>query len=165
MRRGQDISGMSRKSQFPAKWPVSIVRASCATSGHHHQLEFAMRSCGSWIASWASRVWKKCSLGWPVPRLGVRPPCVLCKALLLYGICTLPVLCAVYNHINVKCSNRSTSCPTGRRRFYFEAMADRRRVNGPVGPTLPPIYDGPAPRRKTPERAENATRKICEWTG
>ncbi|KAI1149294.1 exoribonuclease [Nemania diffusa] len=44
-------------------------------------------------------------------------------------------------------------------------MADRRRINGPVGVTLPPVYDGFPPSRGTTEKSENAIRKIFLKTG
>ncbi|KAI0444267.1 exoribonuclease [Xylaria telfairii] len=44
-------------------------------------------------------------------------------------------------------------------------MADRRRINGPVGATLPPVYDSPAPSRNGVEKLENAIRKIFLQTG
>ncbi|KAI8631954.1 exoribonuclease [Xylariaceae sp. FL1651] len=46
-------------------------------------------------------------------------------------------------------------------------MADRRRVNGPVGATLPPTYDTPPPPRNitTETETENAIRKIFLKTG
>lgn len=46
-------------------------------------------------------------------------------------------------------------------------MADRRRINGPVGTTIPPIYDD-APEKKsevaraTRSRPANVIRKICK---
>ncbi|KAI1336022.1 exoribonuclease [Xylariaceae sp. FL0016] len=44
-------------------------------------------------------------------------------------------------------------------------MADRRRINGPVGTTAPPVYDTPRSRRIPKEREENAIRKIFLKTG
>ncbi|KAI1740144.1 exoribonuclease [Xylaria scruposa] len=44
-------------------------------------------------------------------------------------------------------------------------MADRRRINGPVGTTLPPVYDSPPPPRNSAEKPENAIRKIFLQTG
>ncbi|KAI1487738.1 exoribonuclease [Biscogniauxia mediterranea] len=44
-------------------------------------------------------------------------------------------------------------------------MADRRRVNGPVGQTVPPIYDTPPPKFVAKEKAQDAIRKIFLKTG
>ncbi|KAI1113384.1 exoribonuclease [Nemania sp. NC0429] len=44
-------------------------------------------------------------------------------------------------------------------------MADRRRINGPVGATLPPIYDSPPGSRSSAEKPDNAIRKIFLKTG
>ncbi|KAJ8115235.1 hypothetical protein ONZ43_g4715 [Nemania bipapillata] len=44
-------------------------------------------------------------------------------------------------------------------------MADRRRINGPVGATIPPIYDSPSPSPTSTEKPENAIRKIFLKTG
>ncbi|KAI1498162.1 exoribonuclease [Biscogniauxia marginata] len=44
-------------------------------------------------------------------------------------------------------------------------MADRRRINGPIGPTVPPIYDTPPPKFVATRKAENAIRKIFLKTG
>ncbi|KAI1332342.1 exoribonuclease [Xylariaceae sp. FL0255] len=48
-------------------------------------------------------------------------------------------------------------------------MADRRRVNGPVGTTLPPVFDSPAPRKLAAtveiEPRDSAIRKIFLKTG
>ncbi|KAI0396013.1 exoribonuclease [Xylariaceae sp. FL0594] len=46
-------------------------------------------------------------------------------------------------------------------------MADRRRVNGPAGTTIPPIFDSPPPRRPAPQgdKPENEVRKIFLKTG
>lgn len=42
-------------------------------------------------------------------------------------------------------------------------MADRRRITGPVGATVPPIYDAPPPKNpmQQSKKPENAVRKIC----
>ncbi|KAI1813233.1 exoribonuclease [Poronia punctata] len=45
-------------------------------------------------------------------------------------------------------------------------MADRRRINGPVGTTLPPVFDAPPPRDiQRTERPDNVSRKIFLKTG
>ncbi|KAI5866464.1 exoribonuclease [Durotheca rogersii] len=44
-------------------------------------------------------------------------------------------------------------------------MADRRRVNGPVGQTAPPVYDSPRSRREAKQLGDNAIRKIFLKTG
>ncbi|KAI1074610.1 exoribonuclease [Whalleya microplaca] len=44
-------------------------------------------------------------------------------------------------------------------------MADRRRINGPVGPTTPPVYDRPLPRKAVQQRGDDAVRKIFLKTG
>ncbi|KAI0596868.1 exoribonuclease [Biscogniauxia sp. FL1348] len=44
-------------------------------------------------------------------------------------------------------------------------MADRRRVNGPVGQTVPPLYDTPPPKFVASEKAQDAIRKIFLKTG
>ncbi|KAI1633137.1 exoribonuclease [Biscogniauxia mediterranea] len=44
-------------------------------------------------------------------------------------------------------------------------MADRRRVNGPVGQTAPPIYDTLPPKFVANEKAQDAIRKIFLKTG
>lgn len=44
-------------------------------------------------------------------------------------------------------------------------MADRRRINGPVGATLPPVYDSPPPLHSKAARPENVIRKIYLETG
>ncbi|KAL7629174.1 3'-5'-exoribonuclease [Parahypoxylon ruwenzoriense] len=44
-------------------------------------------------------------------------------------------------------------------------MADRRRINGPVGPTAPPVYDCPQSRRVAKQLDDNAIRKIFLKTG
>ncbi|KAI2629566.1 exoribonuclease [Hypoxylon sp. NC1633] len=44
-------------------------------------------------------------------------------------------------------------------------MADRRRINGPVGPTVPPIYDTPPTTRVGGRVSDSASRKIFLKTG
>ncbi|KAI1382365.1 exoribonuclease [Hypoxylon crocopeplum] len=44
-------------------------------------------------------------------------------------------------------------------------MADRRRINGPVGATAPPVYDTPPTKRVTARSSDNAIRKIFLQTG
>ncbi|KAI1437945.1 exoribonuclease [Xylaria sp. CBS 124048] len=44
-------------------------------------------------------------------------------------------------------------------------MADRRRINGPVGDTLPPVYDAASPPQRLAEKPENAIRKVYLKTG
>ncbi|KAI2641212.1 exoribonuclease [Xylaria nigripes] len=44
-------------------------------------------------------------------------------------------------------------------------MADRRRINGPVGATQPPVYDSPPPPRQITEKPDNAIRQIYLKTG
>ncbi|CAJ2501878.1 Uu.00g047310.m01.CDS01 [Anthostomella pinea] len=44
-------------------------------------------------------------------------------------------------------------------------MADRRRVNGPVGPTAPPVYNTAAHKPIAKEKADNSIRKIFLKTG
>ncbi|KAI0482136.1 exoribonuclease [Xylariaceae sp. FL0804] len=44
-------------------------------------------------------------------------------------------------------------------------MADRRRINGPVGPTAPPVFDEPPIWRPAKAKPENAIRKIFLKTG
>ncbi|OTB08665.1 hypothetical protein M426DRAFT_18753 [Hypoxylon sp. CI-4A] len=44
-------------------------------------------------------------------------------------------------------------------------MADRRRINGPVGPTAPPVYDRPQGKRVAERSADNLVRKIFLKTG
>ena len=41
-------------------------------------------------------------------------------------------------------------------------MADRRRINGPIGATAPPVYDSPPPRLAK-EVSGDAIRKICKY--
>lgn len=41
------------------------------------------------------------------------------------------------------------------------AMADRRRINGPTGTTLPPVF-AEAPSQAPRKNAEDGSRKICE---
>lgn len=43
-------------------------------------------------------------------------------------------------------------------------MADRRRINGPVGTTAPPVYDTPHGKRIVARSGDNAVRKICEFS-
>ncbi|KAI0135187.1 3' exoribonuclease family, domain 1-domain-containing protein [Daldinia grandis] len=44
-------------------------------------------------------------------------------------------------------------------------MADRRRINGPVGQTTPPVYDTPQGNRVARRPGDNAVRKIFLKTG
>ncbi|KAI0003154.1 exoribonuclease [Xylariaceae sp. FL0662B] len=44
-------------------------------------------------------------------------------------------------------------------------MADRRRINGPVGPTTAPIYDRPQTRKVFQQKSDDAIRKIFLKTG
>ncbi|KAI1441089.1 exoribonuclease [Annulohypoxylon stygium] len=44
-------------------------------------------------------------------------------------------------------------------------MADRRRINGPVGTTAPPVYDTPHGKRIVARSGDNAVRKIFLKTG
>lgn len=44
-----------------------------------------------------------------------------------------------------------------------DTMADRRRINGPIGATTPPVYAQPSVR-PTPKSADSI-RKICKWRG
>ncbi|KAI0381962.1 exoribonuclease [Hypomontagnella monticulosa] len=44
-------------------------------------------------------------------------------------------------------------------------MADRRRINGPVGQTAPPVYDSPQQKREATQLGDNAVRKIFLKTG
>ena len=48
-------------------------------------------------------------------------------------------------------------------------MADRRRINGPAGTTLPPVYYGPsdeilAKQRPTRSRPASVVRQMCTWS-
>lgn len=42
-------------------------------------------------------------------------------------------------------------------------MADRRRVNGPTGSTVPPIYDYPSVTQPAKGASDNVIRKICKF--
>ncbi|RYP51878.1 hypothetical protein DL768_002846 [Monosporascus sp. mg162] len=44
-------------------------------------------------------------------------------------------------------------------------MADRRRINGPIGSTAPPVYASQPPTRRAKEVPENVIRKIFLKTG